>query len=266
MLTGLSDISSMLDALKKRSKENTSSFRGTRDLIYAIGDIHGRADLLATLLEKIRIDTHHILATLSDNPKLYIVFLGDYIDRGHDSKAVLESLINLRFDRTEMIYLKGNHEAIAMECIDTGKINKKWLRFGGRETLASYGVDTDQDMGNSYEMDYLNSAMTRAFPSDHIDFLRSLKSYWIHDQYMFVHAGIDPAQHPESQTDAEYLWIRNRFLNSIRKLPYVIVHGHTPQEKPSWDGRRIGVDTGAYISNRLTAVRLHGEDVAFITT
>ena len=247
------------------SPENDGEAAGS-DLIYAIGDIHGRHDLLIALLEDIRLDTRRSLSRLTRKPDVYIVFLGDYIDRGDRSRDVIESLCQLNFDGTQLIYLKGNHEAIALDFLENRKIDKNWFQYGGRETLVSYGVKVPDDLVNPDNLVALKDAFIAAVPPSHLNFLRALKSYWIHGRYMFVHAGIDPSKDPESQTDSEYLWVRERFLNSIRQLPYIIVHGHTPEDAPTWDGRRIGIDTGAYISNRLTAVKLFNGGVEFITT
>ena len=255
----------LFNRLRSSREEDQSSANSKEHLIYAIGDIHGRHDLLVDLIEKIRVDTVATLRRLSGNHKISIVFLGDYIDRGHQSREVLESLSALTFSGTELIFLKGNHEEAALNFLDGGAALIKWLDYGGKETLSSYGIEVPKNTEGKNLL-ALREKFADAIPDHHLAFLRGLKSYWISGEYLFVHAGIDPAKPLEAQTDKEFLWIRDPFLKSIRKLPYIVVHGHTPEEKPVWDGRRIGVDTGAYITRRLTAAKLYGGDVMFLST
>ena len=172
----------------------------------------------------------------------------------------------MSFPGTEVICLKGNHEQAALEFLDRNADGSDWLKYGGRETLSSYGVDTGRKEGDQAWLNSVKEAFRAAFPERHLAFLKSLKLYWRYGDYLFVHAGIDPALSLENQTEKELLWIRGPFLNSVRKLPFIVVHGHTPEVKPVWDGRRIGVDTGAYISNILTAVKLYKGEVSFLAT
>ena len=236
------------------------------ELIYAIGDIHGRLDLLASLLEKIRQDVSASKTSNGSKLKIYIVFLGDYIDRGFESFAVVEGLSQLQFKGTELIFLKGNHEQVVLDFIDGKALGRKWLKYGGRETLQSYGIELGASNPSDEDMVGIRNELLSVLPARHIEFFKSLKSYWIKNNFMFVHAGVDPNSPVLEQSDKEYLWIRDKFLNNKIKLPYVIVHGHTPEDEPVWNGRRVGVDTGAYISNKLTAAKIHGDEVTFIST
>ncbi len=243
-----------------------SETEGDTDLIYAVGDIHGRLDLLVGLLEKIILDRARTLSSFKVAPKSFIVFLGDYIDRGHSSKQVIEYLNRLDIVGSELIFLKGNHEQVALEFLDLENLNDKWLSYGGIEALASYGLSVQPGEINQIKLVELKKKFKETLPDHHLRFLEGLHSYWVRGKYMFVHAGVKPGEPLLNQTDMEYLWIREEFLDGIQKLPLIIVHGHTPESSPVWDGRRIGVDTGAYISNKLTAVKLLGGSVNFIST
>jgi len=236
----------------------------TNALIYAIGDVHGRHDLLLQLLAEIRSDIAARVSSFS-GPAI-IIFLGDYIDRGKSSRDVINTLCSLNIDNTEIIFLKGNHEAAFLGFIDGVDSGSNWLKFGGRETLASYGLEIPQDIKIVSDWEPYRRDLIKNLPANHLSFLRTLRPYKILGEYMFVHAGVHPDKPVESQTEEDYLWIRGTFLQSMKKLPYIIVHGHTPEKAPVWDGRRIGIDTGAYMTNQLTAVRLIGGDVSFLST
>ena len=233
-------------------------------LMYAIGDIHGRHDLLQNLLALIKKD----MLTLKNREidKVSIVFLGDYIDRGHTSKEVLETLSTLKLGPAELVFLKGNHEAAVLDFIANPESGASWVKFGGRETLSSYNVKIPGILGPKFDWDDCRQRFCKRLPKHHLTFLNGLKSYQIIDEYMFVHAGIDPKKPVASQSDDEFLWIRTPFLESMIKLPYIVVHGHTPEPKPVWDGRRIGLDTGAYLSNKLTSARILDGDIKFLST
>lgn len=236
----------------------------SRKLIYAIGDIHGRNDLLRRLMDLIEKDLALVDENKIDSTRL--VFLGDYIDRGYESFEVIETLIKLRKNSWDVVFLKGNHEEALLSFIDDPTFGQRWMKFGGRETLMSYDVEVPEIMTEDSDFEGFCREFCKNLPKSHLEFLENLRSYEIIDRYMFVHAGVDPLKPVEEQTDAEYLWIRDRFLQSVRRLPYIIVHGHTPETRPVWDGRRIGIDTGAYISNNLTAVRIFSEDITFLST
>jgi len=230
-------------------------------LTYAIGDIHGRRDLLRKLLDQIEDDR--------DGASAEYIFLGDYVDRGDDSAGVLSDLILLatRPD-LQTTFLKGNHEAAMLDFLRDPAAGPEWVQYGGGETLASYGVRVPrgaeaQDL--SAWSACRDSLVARMMPA-HRHFLGQLSLTELRGDYRFVHAGVDPARPIEEQGEKEFLWIREAFLDSRKSLDAVIVHGHTPEDAPTSDGRRIGVDTGAYLTGRLTAVRLQGRDIDFLTT
>lgn len=251
---------------KKPFSKKQRNEDGTEKLIYAVGDVHGRHDLLINVMSLIEQDIEKQKMSDPEIRGVIVIFLGDYIDRGHQSKDVLETLCHAKIAGAELFYLKGNHEAAALDFIEDAEDGKKWLEFGGRETLASYGVDIPRDIEGSGKLEKARQSFLKSLPVHHLSFLSSLSSYKIERGYMFVHAGVDPHKPIENQTDNEYLWIRDAFLRSMKKLPFIIVHGHTPAKHPVWDGRRIGIDTGAYLSNRLTAVRLFNGKVDFLST
>ena len=259
-------LSPILGRFRSGLSEQTSQTPRRERLIYAIGDIHGRHDLLVEILEKIRIDTSATLNRVRYPCQVTMVFLGDYVDRGYESRQVLESLSVLTFTGTQLIFLKGNHEQAALDFLDMTSLDRNWLKFGGKETLSSYEISVPETVSSDEQLLSLKAKFAEILPAHHLAFLQNLKSNWATDGYLFVHAGIDPARPIEDQSDTEFLWIRDPFLKSVRKLPFIVVHGHTPEPSPVWDGRRIGVDTGAYISNKLTAAKLHAGAVTFLST
>lgn len=228
--------------------------------VYAIGDIHGRRDLLLELLAKIH----------SDDPgcKADLIFLGDYIDRGPESAGVVDVLLtDTRIGQRRPVFLKGNHEATLLAFLDDAGHGTAWQRFGGTETLLSYGVRPPRGVSDDREAwEESRRQLSRVLPRAHIDFFRDLALFEERGSYFFVHAGVDPARPAHIQSEAEYLWIRDDFLQDDRKLSHVIVHGHTPEPRPVANRRRVGTDTGAYASGVLTAARIDSAGVRFIST
>lgn len=240
--------------------------------IYAIGDIHGRADLLEILMDKITSDTEN----LPEDTKVQIVFLGDYIDRGLRSRAVIDYFLSDKLAAFETIFLMGNHEEALLKFFDDEDFGKQWVRFGGGETLYSYGLqppNTRASLGSHDAMANTQAAWTRVWegfhkqlPEAHLNFYRSLLSYHIEGDYLFVHAGLRPQIDIAHQTQRDMLWIRDEFLDDREQFSHLIVHGHTPTEGIVHDDRRIGLDTGAFISGRLSAARLFGTEITFLST
>lgn len=227
---------------------------------YAVGDIHGRADLLVRMFERLEQEFRAVDA------QPVVVFLGDYVDRGADSAEVLDLLQLGRPEGFERRFLKGNHEAAMLAFLEDPVAGKAWLSHGGLETLASYQIHPLPSLGASAEdIRQAGAALNARLPAAHRAFLDGLERYVVLGDYCFVHAGVDPARKLETQTDADLLWIRRRFLDDERPLPHMVVHGHTPVDAPHHDQRRIGLDTGAYFSGVLTAARFEGESVDFIT-
>jgi len=228
--------------------------------VYAIGDVHGRADLLHALMDVISSDAR------SSADKPHLVFLGDYIDRGFQSRDVISTLIELgRDDAFETVFLKGNHEQAMLRFLQDHKIGPDWANFGGRETLISYGISPPKSVNAVEEWQEIQKELVKTIPNQHVEFLEQLEVSHKIGPYGFVHAGVKPGVPYEQQTDEDRMWIRDEFLNAKDKEDLFIVHGHTPVNAPYSDHRRVNVDTGAYFTGRLTAVKIEGDKMSFLT-
>jgi serine/threonine protein phosphatase 1 len=226
--------------------------------LYVIGDIHGRSDLLDRITAVIADD-------LDANPveESVTVTLGDYIDRGPDSRGVVERLIANPFP-TQLIALKGNHELMFESFLRDASVADEWRRFGGLETLISYGVPVGSLMvGRGYEE--AAQALRAAVPKAHVDFIAALQTSLSLGRYFLCHAGIRPGVALERQSAEDLLWIREPFLGSRADFGKIVVHGHTPREKPELLANRINVDTGAYMTSRLTCAVLETDSVRFLS-
>ena len=230
--------------------------------IYAIGDIHGRLDLLDELLQMIRRD-NEMRAPLE---RCTLIFLGDYIDRGAESRGVIERLLTGIPDGFERICLKGNHEDFLLRSLSDPDIVPLWMVNGGVATLASYGVIRSDQPGIPRRAPYLGPALENALPPDHLEFFWQLPIMVTFGDYLFVHAGVKPGVPLDEQDDYDCLFIREPFLNARGWFGKMIVHGHTPVSKPEVKSNRIGIDTGGFFSGCLTALRLEGEDRGFLAT
>ncbi len=230
---------------------------------FAVGDIHGRADLLTemmTLLEERAEEERR------DGAKPIVVFLGDYVDRGPHSPAVIDLLLQGRPRGYKIHCLKGNHEQSMLDFMEAPLENRAWVLQGGAETLVSYGVQPPPPVGATDEdWQTVGATLKARVPQTHLDFLNGLERYVAYGDYAFVHAGVDAARTLEDQTDEDLYWIRDRFIASRRRFSHRVVHGHTPVDRPYADERRIAVDTGAYASGTLTAARFEGAEVAFLS-
>lgn len=227
--------------------------------IYAVGDIHGRLDLLEQITGQIR---DHARGAQAE-----VIFLGDYIDRGPESARVVDFLIDDPFGGAmACTFLKGNHEATLLDFLVNPAVGPAWMQYGGGETLMSYGVRAP--LGKSDEAGWAEAsqALTRILPGEHVGFYQRLQVSAERGLYFFAHAGVDPDRPLENQDEASLLWVREPFLNDTRKLSRVIVHGHTPASMPYADERRIGLDTGAYQTGKLTAACLERGSVTFLST
>jgi serine/threonine protein phosphatase 1 len=239
---------------KPRRSSTPSSTEGR--LVYAIGDIHGRNDLLLRLLSRIEDDRK-----ITDGAaRPLLVFLGDYIDRGPDSRAVIDTILSFSAETDmEVQPLKGNHEHQMLLFLEDASAGPPWGAYGGRETLMSYGVRPPTPQAAPELWEEARAALADATPADHLAFLKSLALTATCGDYLFVHAGVRPGVPLDENTDDDLMTIRDDFLSSKQLLEKVVVHGHTPQAEPHLDGRRIGIDTGAFATGRLTAVRLYDQ-------
>lgn len=233
------------------------------EAIYAIGDVHGHLSLLEKLLDKIDSDAQ----SLPEGTKPVLVFLGDYIDRGLQSKQVIDLLIGGRLDDYETVFIAGNHEEALLNFASEPSFGARWANFGGAETLFSYGVTPPMRMSGE-ESEWLDAwkAFKSAIPDEHMQFFASLQHYHIRGDFIFVHAGLRPGVAFNDQKPQDMMWIRDRFLKDKATFSKLVVHGHTPSRHPELDHRRLGLDTGAYSTGILTAARLIGLEIKIIST
>lgn len=216
--------------------------------IYAIGDIHGRLDLLDRTIAAIRRDTEE-----RDGAAMTIT-VGDYVDRGPRSRQVIERLQANPFGMP-YIALRGNHESLFESFLIDPAVGEHWRRLGGLETLASFGIPVrEMMMGRGYEeaAKQLEAAMT----PDHRRFFGSLRNSFASGRYFFCHAGVRPGVPLDQQSEQDLLWIRDEFLNSPVDFGKIVVHGHTPSAEPEILRNRINLDTGAFATGRLTCIVL----------
>ena len=232
---------------------------GTR--LYAVGDIHGCVDLLRALSQLIHEDAYRRQA-----PRNVIVYLGDFIDRGPDSRGVIETLLNEPLPGFESHHLRGNHEDIMLRFLSDTSVGSSWLNFGGRETLQSYGVEAPAPYAPAAEMQRAQHELQLRLPPAHLDFLRRLDVSHGEGDYFFAHAGVRPGVPLDQQRDEDMLWIRDEFLRSDASFGRIVVHGHSITREPDVRKNRIGIDTGAFASNRLTALVAEGTEWFFLQT
>ncbi|MBO9709898.1 MAG: serine/threonine protein phosphatase [Caulobacter sp.] len=244
-----------------RSKTTPAPVAHSTDgrLIYAIGDVHGHLALLDALLDTIAADAAG--RTASGPPVLVLV--GDYIDRGPQSREVIDRLMALEARAAERgefepRFLLGNHEQTMLAFLDGPEGGPAWADFGGGATLASYGVPPPPGRGDAAAWADVQARFKAAVPPGHVAFLRRLELSARYGDYLFVHAGVRPGVPLDRQDPEDLVWIRGDFLNTAHRLGVVVVHGHTPAEAPFLGADRINIDTGAYATGVLTAVRLDG--------
>lgn len=225
--------------------------------VYALSDIHGCADLLERAFKAIDEDLAR-----SRPEQLQQVILGDYIDRGLDSRLTLDLLV-ARGRRDPMVFLKGNHEGVLLDFLRDPTRLHDWRQFGGLQTLISYGLRPSLNPNASEQLD-LAKAFSAALPADHRSFLEALTLSFSCGDYFFVHAGVRPDVALEDQQEEDLLWIRDEFLNSRADFGKFIIHGHTPVREPELRPNRLNIDTGGYATGRLALLRLEGTDLQFL--
>lgn len=223
-----------------------------RPLIYAIGDVHGCHDALLALEERIRKDA---ASHMAERPLL--LYLGDYVDRGPASRAVIEHLAKPDHgDGIERIALCGNHDDTFLKFVFNPHQHLRWLDYGGDATLRSYGLDLADYPDRDRAMHALGAALRRAVPQRHIDFLQNMPIAVSSGDRLFVHAGIVPGVPLAQQEDHDLIWIREPFLSEGPDLPLTVIHGHTAGREPVFGKGRICIDTTCYATGRLTALRV----------
>jgi serine/threonine protein phosphatase 1 len=233
--------------------------------VYAIGDIHGRRDLLAILHE-------HILADSANGKNIQktIIYLGDYIDRGDDSAGVIDFLLGQMLPGFARVHLKGNHEEMLLMFLDDVSVGEVWLWNGGDATMRSYGLDVPEYNQLSVQsLDALAAwqrELADRIPPAHLDFLRRLRLHHTAGAYLFVHAGIRPGVPLAAQNARDLMWIREPFLSSTVEHGLLVVHGHTIFPSVSITPNRIGIDTGAVATDCLSCLVLEGHDRRLLHT
>jgi serine/threonine protein phosphatase 1 len=227
--------------------------------IYAIGDIHGRRDLLDELLIRTNDDIHS-----RPTARALHVFLGDYIDRGSASRETIDRLIEHRAEN-ESVLLKGNHELIAVRCLSDRSLFDQWMRLGGAETLISYGIALGA-VANGKPIAELQAAFHSALPPAHLRFFRDLKPSFACGDFFFSHAGVKPQIELSRQKENDLLWIREEFLSSHEDFGKIVVHGHTPTHEIEVEPNRINIDTGAFATGRLTCLVMENTSLSVIDT
>jgi len=222
--------------------------------IYAVGDVHGRHDLLEALLARLEDDA----AAHDDARQPILLFVGDLVDRGDHSREVLDLALRARLTWPQTVVLRGNHEAALLDFVEDPERGAAWLGFGGRQTLASYGVPAPGAGAEPPELHAAAEALAAALGA-HARFLRETGLMFRSGDVVFAHSGVDPARPLDAQGESALLWGRSAFLEAGPPEGLRVVHGHWDDPEPTLTPARINVDTGAYYTGRLTAVRLDDE-------
>jgi serine/threonine protein phosphatase 1 len=254
----------MISFLRKKPEapldESVSASVGDTHRVYAIGDVHGRADLLVQVLEGIYLDN----AARPSKP-CKLIMLGDLVDRGRQSEQVVACAMEMARRGAPISFLKGNHEEVFIRAARGDvKACRFFCRIGGRETILSYGL-SEADYA-SMDFEELTHWMVENVPPEHIDFLDAFEDMIEVGDYLFVHAGIRPDVPLDQQKVSDLRWIREDFLNCRAPLGKFVIHGHTITDGVDEQVNRIGIDTGAYQSGKLTAIGLEGTERWYITT
>lgn len=249
----------LFSRFRKAPVEDISPLIPAGQRVYCIGDIHGRADLLQQLHAQIQTDG----ADYSGHKT--IVYLGDYIDRGEQSRQVIELILTQPLPGYTPVYLRGNHEQAMLDFMLDPQAAASWLSFGGREALNSYGIPLAY-IPTARDIPKLGKQLADAIPEAHLAFLQFSLGSWQCGTYYFVHAGVRPGVALENQQIEDQMWIRDEFLSSQKNHGAIIIHGHSINPEPQIHANRIGIDTGAYSSGVLTCLVLEGESQRFLQT
>ncbi|MDP2024871.1 metallophosphoesterase family protein [Sulfuriferula sp.] len=230
-------------------------------VVWAVGDIHGRLDLLQPLVEAIVADLCDAAAT-----RKVVIFLGDYIDRGPDSRGVLKLLAGLSTaEGVEWRFLKGNHEQAMLGFLDDPAAGAKWCEYGGDSALRSYGLRVPDLTHRTEAWARVAADLRHKLTAREMEFLENLELSVTVGDYFFSHAGARPGVALDRQSPEDLMWIRRPFIESTAAFDRVVIHGHTPTREVHVDGRRIGIDTKAYESGILTGLRLQGRERTLVS-
>jgi len=229
--------------------------------VYAIGDIHGRLDLLRRLHGMIGED-----AASFAGPRKVLVYLGDYVDRGLQSRETVDYLLEDPLPGFERVFLMGNHERALLDFLADSRVALDWMTYGGDATLYSYGVGLEGPRSQPATLARAQEKFRANLPDSHFAFYQGLGLLHAEGDYIFVHAGLRPGVPIERQQERDVLWIRDEFLDSEENFGKVVVHGHSITRAPEVRKNRIGIDTGAFASDKLTSLVLEGETGRFLDT
>lgn len=245
-------------SLGRKSRWSAKGKPGQR--VYAVGDIHGCLTETKTLLQKIKTDNDY-----RDAAETFVIFLGDLVDRGPDSRGVIEHLMDFPYSFAKPLYIMGNHEEMMVRSL-MGEPNllPEWLKYGGYACAESYGVPRAQLLDQ--EPNIIEYMLRSAIPRKHVDFLGEFLDYVHFGDFLFTHAGIRPGVPLEKQNARDLKWIRDPFLQYSGDLGVTVVHGHTISDEVEYRSNRIGVDTGAYKTGVLSALCVDGSDVTVLNT
>lgn len=249
----------LLNSLSRKPAVAHAVPAGSR--VYAVGDIHGRADLLTQLHGQIVADAERHAAD-----RYVVVYLGDYVDRGLESRQVVDMLLDEPLAGFESVYLKGNHEDFMLKFMEEVEIGFSWLMNGGNATLYSYGVALSERPDPEERMNQTQRDLIAKVPERHMAFFDSLALSHVEGDYFFVHAGVRPGVPLEAQDEEDLMWIRDGFLESSMRYDKMVVHGHSIEWQPIETHNRIGIDTGAFASGVLTCLVLDGTDRTYLST
>ena len=230
-------------------------------MIYAVGDIHGRADLLDVMIGLITSDIQKSGAAEAE-----VVFLGDYVDRGLQTKRVIDTLIALADNAPfKATMLRGNHDQYLLEFTRAPSTWTMWRRLGGAATMQSYGVSPPGPEADQKELDAVAQELRHKIGDRHLEFLKATELFRAIGDYVFVHAGVKPGVPLERQEPRDLMGIRGEFLDAADPMPgKLVIYGHTPVDSPKIQEGKLGIDTGAYASGVLTAVRIHEDKLTLI--
>ena len=229
--------------------------------VYAIGDVHGQLATLTRLIAMILDDAGNAPVA-----RRVVVYLGDYVDRGLESRDVIDYLLDHPLPDFETVFLKGNHDAWLLAFLEDAGVGPEWLNAGGQATLLSYGVAVPPGPKSAASLERIREAFARVLPTAHRVFLEGLRLRHVEGDYAFVHAGLRPGVPLDDQQEGDLLWIRDEFTEDRSDHGVMVVHGHSVSERPEVRDNRIGIDTGAYATGRLTCLVLEGQSRRFLTT
>ena len=248
MVPGMNSIINMLTGRRNNTPVEPHVPEGNR--LYVIGDIHGRIDLLQQIHNKIQQDAANYPGSK------HLIYLGDYIDRGDHSQEVIDLLLGQPLPGFDTTYLRGNHEQSMLDFLQAVEVGRSWFSHGGLATLVSYKVKYKKIPTRKQDFEEIQNSLKARVPRDHISFLEETEFSHTAGDYYFVHAGIKPKVALKYQLPEDQLWIREDFVSYTKPHEKIVVHGHTITDEPDLQTNRIGLDTGAYITGKLTCLVL----------